>query len=71
VLDLSFVAGLALGTIVTGFLAIGSFNRGFDSVRRTSWSRELAARKRAVVSSQVAARAVSHRDSAGALSKAS
>ena len=32
VLDISFVLGLALGTIVTGFCAIGSFNRGFDSV---------------------------------------
>jgi hypothetical protein len=71
VLDLSFVAGLALGTIVTGFLAIGSFNRGFDSVRRTSWSRELAARRRAVVTSRVAARAVTHRNPQGALSKAS
>ena len=70
-LDLSFVAGLALGTIVTGFLAIGSFNRGFDSVRRTSWSREHAARKRAVVTSQVAARAVARRSAEGALSKAS
>jgi len=71
VLDLSFLVGLALGTIVTGFCAIGSFNRGFDSVRRTSWSREHAARKRAVVTSRVAARAVNHRDAVGALTKAS
>lgn len=71
VLDISFVAGLALGTIVTGFLAIGSFNRGFDSVRRTEWSRELAARKQAVVTSRVAARAVTHRNAEGSLSKAS
>jgi hypothetical protein len=71
VLDLSFLVGLALGTIVTGFCAIGSFNRGFDSVRRTSWSREHAARKRAVVSSRVAPRAVPHRNHEGALSKAS
>ncbi|HET9808914.1 MAG TPA: hypothetical protein VFQ66_04405 [Candidatus Limnocylindria bacterium] len=70
-LDLSFLVGLALGTIVTGFCAIGSFNRGFDSVRRTSWSREHAARQRAVVSSRAAARAVSHRNAEGALSKAS
>ena len=70
-LDLSFLVGLALGTIVTGFCAIGSFNRGFDSVRRTSWSREHAARKRAVVTSRVAARAVNHRDAVGALTKAS
>jgi hypothetical protein len=49
VLDLSFLVGLALGMIVTGFCAIGSFNRGFDSVRRTAWSRELHARRRADV----------------------
>jgi hypothetical protein len=71
VLDLSFVAGLALGTIVTGFLAIGSFNRGFDSVRRTEWSRELAARKRAALISRTAPQAVTHRNTEGALSKAS
>ena len=71
VLDLSFVAGLALGTIVTGFLAIGSFNRGFDSERRTSWSRELAARKRAVVTSRPAVRAATPHNVAGALTKAS
>jgi len=70
-LDLSFLVGLALGMIVTGFCAIGSFNRGFDSMRRTSWSREHAARKRAVLSSRVAARAVPHGNPEGALSKAS
>jgi hypothetical protein len=51
-IDLSFVLGLALGTIVTGFCAIGSFNRGFDSVRRRSWTVEHVARKRAVVASR-------------------
>jgi hypothetical protein len=71
VLDLSFLVGLALGVIVTGFCAIGSFSRGFDSVRRTSWSREHDARKRAVVSSRVAARALPRGDREGALSKAS
>ena len=70
-LDLSFLVGLALGTIVTGFCAIGSYNRGFDSVRRTTWSREHAARKRAVLSSRVAARAVADGNVKGALSKAS
>jgi hypothetical protein len=55
-IDLSFVLGLALGTIVTGFCAIGSFNRGFDSVRRRSWSVEHLARKRAVVASRGVAR---------------
>lgn len=51
-IDLSFVLGLALGTIVTGFCAIGSFDRGLDSVRRRSWTTEHAARKRAVVASR-------------------
>jgi hypothetical protein len=55
-IDLSFVLGLALGTIVTGFCAIGSFNRGFDSVRRRSWSVEHVARKRAVVASRAVVR---------------
>lgn len=55
-IDLSFVLGLALGTIVTGFCAIGSFNRGFDSVRRQSWSVEHVARKRAVIASRAMAR---------------
>ena len=48
VIELAFVLGVALGTIVTGFCAIGSFDRGYDSVRRKTWSRELAARKQAV-----------------------
>jgi len=48
VIDVSFFLGVVLGTIVTGFCAIGSYNRGYDSVRRGSWSREHAARKRAV-----------------------
>ena len=69
--DLSFLVGLALGVIVTGFCAIGSFNRGFDSVRRTSWSRELDARKRAVVTSRAAAGALPHGNPEGALSEAS
>jgi hypothetical protein len=62
VIDLSFVLGLALGTIVTGFCAIGSFNRGFDSVRRQSWTLEHVARKRAVVASR--AHSSAHKESA-------
>jgi hypothetical protein len=61
VLDLSFVFGLALGTIVTGFCAVGSFNRGFDSVRRRAWSTEHAARKRVVVATRGIARSESIR----------
>jgi hypothetical protein len=59
VIDFSFVLGVALGTIVTGFCAIGSYNRGFDSVRRRAWALELAARKRAVVGRPVEAVVVS------------
>jgi len=49
VLDFSFFVGIALGTIVTGFCAIGAFDRGFDSARRKSWRVELEARNRAVL----------------------
>ena len=66
-IDLSFVLGLALGTIVTGFCAIGSFNRGFDSVRRRSWTLEHAARKRMVVASR--AHDIAQKDSAQRLNR--
>jgi hypothetical protein len=56
VLDIWFVAGIALGTLVTGFCAIGSFDRGSDSVQRRSWNREHAARKRALLASRAAVR---------------
>ena len=56
-LDIWFVAGIALGTIVTGFCAIGSFDRGSDSVHRRSWSREHEARKRTLLASRAAVRA--------------
>jgi hypothetical protein len=46
-----FVAGLAIGIALTGLCAIGSFDRGADSVRRGTWSLELAARQRAVIAS--------------------
>jgi hypothetical protein len=58
--DIWFVAGIALGTIVTGFCAIGSFDRGSDSVRRRAWSREHEARRRAVVASRHTGRAQPH-----------
>jgi hypothetical protein len=62
VLDIWFVAGIALGTIVTGFCAIGSFDRGSDSVKRRSWSREHAARKRALVASRATIQASARAD---------
>jgi len=71
VLDISFVVGLALGAIVTGFCAIGSFNRGFDSVRRRSWAAEHAARQRAVITSRATARASSMQAAKGIFRRAS
>ena len=69
-LDIWFVAGIALGTIVTGFCAIGSFDRGSDSVQRRSWNREHAARKRALLASRATIRAVAQARPPGALPKA-
>ena len=70
--DIWFVAGIALGTIVTGFCAIGSFDRGSDSVRRRSWSREHEARMRAAVVARRAERALPPFTTAeGAIPKAS
>jgi hypothetical protein len=70
-IDFSFVLGVALGTIVTGFCAIGSYNRGFDGVRRRAWALELAARQRAVLGRPVAAVVMSVPTRAPALRKAS
>jgi hypothetical protein len=50
--DLWFVAGLAIGVALTGFCAVGSFERGAESVRRGPWALELAARRRAVIASR-------------------
>jgi len=50
--DLWFAAGLALGMVLMGFVTIGSFDRGADSVRRHSWNAELVARKRAAIASR-------------------
>jgi hypothetical protein len=47
--ELWFVLGLAMGIIVAGFTAVGSFDRGVASVRRRAFSAELSARRRAVV----------------------
>ena len=55
--DIWFVAGVALGTIVTGFCAIGSYSRGGDTVRRKSWSLEHDARKRALLGPRLTLRA--------------
>ncbi len=39
-----FFSGVVLGLCVMGFIAIASFDRGVDSVRRRAWGIELAAR---------------------------
>jgi hypothetical protein len=71
VLDIWFVIGIALGTLVTGFCAIGSFDRGSDSVRRQSWNREHAARRRALVASRRTIRERAQTMTDGALRSAS
>ncbi len=40
----AFFLGLALGIIVIGFLAIGSFERGYDHAVRAPFRAELRAR---------------------------
>ena len=70
-LDIWFVAGIALGTIVTGFCAIGSFDRGSDSVQRRSWNREHLARRRALLASRPMIRATAQPTPEGAIPKAS
>jgi hypothetical protein len=50
--DLWFFAGLAMGVAITGFCAIGSFDRGAESIRRRTWMVEIAARQRALIGLQ-------------------
>jgi hypothetical protein len=66
-LEMWFVAGIALGTIVTGFCAIGSYDRGSDSVRRKSWSVEHDARKKAAIISRARPRRIAQPIADGAL----
>lgn len=53
-LAIGFIAGIALGILTIGFLAVGAYNRGYDDAlfRRKDWRAELVARQ------TVAARAV-------------
>jgi hypothetical protein len=69
--DLWFFVGLAVGTLVTGFCAIGSFNRGTDSVRRVAWRVEHSARRRALVAPREVVRVVHESVPARALPSAS
>lgn len=46
---IGLMAGVAFGVIVVGFLAVGSYERGFDEAlhRRKAWRAELVARQAA------------------------
>jgi hypothetical protein len=69
-IDIWFIAGMALGTIVTGFCAIGSFDRGSDSVHRRSWTREHVARNRALMATRATIRKMDEDDLRRSLNKA-
>jgi hypothetical protein len=47
-----FVAGLALGLILVGFVALGSYERGRESARRERFSAELVSRRVVAVSTR-------------------
>lgn len=55
--ELWFFVGLAIGIALAGFAAVGSFERGADSVRRAAWRNELSLRQRAVRAPRSARRA--------------
>ena len=61
-LFMGLVIGLAFGVIITGFLAVGAYERGFNEAlhRRKAWRAELVARQ-----------AAAHRVFAAAMRKAS
>jgi hypothetical protein len=40
-----FLTGLALGVILVGFVALGSYERGRESARRERFNAELVARR--------------------------
>lgn len=46
---LGLIAGVALGVLVVGFLAVGAYNKGFGDAmeRRQAWRTELVARQNA------------------------
>jgi hypothetical protein len=50
--ELWFFIGLAMGIALAGFVAVGSFARGADSVRHAAWRNELSLRQRAVRASR-------------------
>jgi len=48
---LGLMAGVALGVLVVGFLAVGAYNKGFDEAmeRKRAWRTELVARQNVAV----------------------
>lgn len=44
---IGLMAGIAVGMLIVGFLAAGSYNRGYDDAlfRRKDWRAELVARQ--------------------------
>lgn len=47
-----FVSGLAIGMILIGFVALGSYDRGYQKARRESVSAELWARRGVAVAAR-------------------
>ena len=58
--ELWFFMGLVIGIVIAGFSAVGSFERGADSVRRAPWRLELA-RRRAVTAHRAAGHVAAQR----------
>jgi len=58
--ELWFFLGLVIGIVIAGFSAVGSFERGADSVRKASWRLELE-RRRAVTARRAPAYAAAKR----------
>lgn len=51
--ELWFFIGLAMGIALAGFVAVGSFARGADSVRNAAWRHDLPLRQRVARASRV------------------
>lgn len=57
--ELWFFLGLVIGIVIAGFSAVGSFERGANSVRKAPWRAEL--RRRAVASHHAPSHAAAQR----------
>ena len=55
-----FAAGLTLGLIVVGFVALGSYERGHEDARRERFRAELASRRIVTVSRRAGRSATTH-----------